>query len=130
MSWFNMKCNMKSAEEADRNAKRVNELNVELTEATNELIKLRNQLADRDSAEAAASVEFDFNAVKVFCVERNTDEKGRPVTIVGFLLPTEVLENGVVTNKDTAKEWHLYCNQQRHEELVVQFQRFKRGVNK
>ena len=124
--WFNIKAQLKSMEEfADRNARRANELDVELQEARNELIQLRKKLAERDAEEGMCSFEFDFKAVKAFSIERNIHE-GRPVTIIGYLVPTEEVKDGVITNTDKIREWYLYCNVHKHEALVQAFREARR----
>lgn len=68
-----------------------------------------------------SSVSFDFNAVKVFAVERNINN-GRPCTIVGYLLPEpSVTEDGGVITKDVVREWYIYTNAENHEKLVEAF---------
>lgn len=121
MIWFNLRAQLRAANEfADRNARRVNELEVELTIANNELIALRRKLADRDAEETKADFAFDFNSVNAFSVERNIHD-GRPCTIIGYLLPAEEVKDGTITNSDKVREWHLFCSIDQHKALVKAF---------
>lgn len=100
--------------------KRVNELEAEVKAFQKTLEKINTEVP-------SSTFAFDFDAVKVFSIERNFGEN-RPVTIIGYLLPepTVTEENGVVT-KDTVREWYLYCDQKQHETLVEKFNNRKGG---
>lgn len=100
MSWFNLRAQLRAA--------------------NNELITLRRKLADCDAEEMKADFVFDFNTVNAFSVERNVHE-GRPCTIIGYLLPTEEVKDGTITNSDKVREWCLYCSIDQHKALVKAF---------
>ena len=70
-----------------------------------------------------ADFVFNFNAVKVFSVERNW-HNDRPCTIVGYVLqePVTITEDNVTT-KDVVREWYLYCSKEQHAKLVEQFKK-------
>ena len=76
-----------------------------------------------------ASVAVDWDAMKVFSVERMWDN-GLPKTILGYMLSEPVVttegENEQrVTNKDIVREWTLYCSADKHEQLVKEFTAWK-----
>jgi hypothetical protein len=78
-----------------------------------------------------ASVAVDWDAMKVFSVERMWDN-GLPKTILGYMLSEPVVttegENEQrVTNKDIVREWTLYCSAAKHEELVKEFNQYLKG---
>lgn len=70
-----------------------------------------------------ADFVFNFNAVKVFSVERNW-HNDRPCTIVGYVLqePVTITEDNLTT-KDVVREWYLYCSKEQHAKLVEQFKK-------
>lgn len=101
--------------------KEVSELNDKLKNASVQLDAFKKTL-DRINADVpASSFMFDFDRIQVFSIERNFNDN-RPVTIIGYLLPEPVTteENGVII-KDVVREWYLYCNQEQHEKLIVEF---------
>lgn len=121
MGWFGMKDRLKSLQDfADRNSRRVNELDTELQNAREWIRRLQAELDQHKSVEHTASFAFDFKAVKVFSIERNSHDE-RPCTVIGYLLPTEEIKNDSVINSDKVREWYLYCSMQQHEQLVKQF---------
>jgi hypothetical protein len=74
---------------------------------------------------ANASVAIDWDAMKVFSVERLW-ENGLPKTILGYMLSEPVIttegENEQrITYKDIVREWTLYCSAEKHEGLVKEF---------
>ena len=76
-----------------------------------------------------ASVSIDWDAMKVFSVERMWDN-GLPKTVLGYMLSEPVIttegENEQrVTYKDIVREWTLYCSAEKHEELVKEFVEWK-----
>jgi regulator of replication initiation timing len=76
-----------------------------------------------------ASVAIDWDAMKVFSVERMW-ENGLPKTVLGYMLSEPVIttegENEQrVTYKDIVREWTLYCSATKHEELVKEFNAWK-----
>ncbi len=76
-----------------------------------------------------ASVAIDWDAMKVFSVERMW-ENGLPKTVLGYMLSEPVIttegENEQrVTYKDIVREWTLYCSATKHEELVKEFTAWK-----
>lgn len=83
------------------------------------------ELADLVNGQVvSAPVHFDFKNMKAFSVERNVNN-GKPCTIIGYLLQEPVLSSDgeMIVQKDIVKEWYLYCNDERHAELVEQFKR-------
>jgi len=77
-----------------------------------------------------ASVAIDWDAMKVFSVERVWDN-GIPKTILGYMLSEPAVhtegEGGEprVTYKDIVREWNLYCSAEKHEQLVKEFNEWK-----
>ena len=126
MSWFS-RINPVDVVEKNR---RISELERELeryTEALKnerEAIELyKKKLTDTVRSE---NFEFDFNAVKVFSVERNFKDN-MPCTIIGYLLPEPVVfTEGETSTKDVVREWYLYCDSVQHEKIIEQFKASKK----
>jgi hypothetical protein len=78
----------------------------------------------RNEEMATASFATDWDAMKVFSVERNFS--GEPTTILGYMLsePATHTEEQV-TYKDVVREWTLHCSPAKHEELVKEFNEWK-----
>ena len=77
----------------------------------------------------SASFAIDWDAMKVFSVERMWDN-GIPKTILGYMLSEPMVTTsgeGVerVTEKEIVREWTLYCSAEKHEELVKEFNAWK-----
>lgn len=104
---------------AEKN-RRIEELEKELKRYADALGEERKKLEEINSAALSATFCFDFNAVQVFSVERNTD-KGYPRTIIGYLLPEPVNLDGTVATKNSVKEWYFHCDEKQHEALVKAF---------
>ena len=83
---------------------------------------------------ANASFAIDWDAMKVFSVERNWDN-GLPYTILGYMLSEPAIhtegEGGEprITYKDVVREWTLYCSAEKHEQLVKEFNEWKDKKN-
>lgn len=78
-----------------------------------------------ESEMANASFAIDWEAMKVFSVERMW-ENGLPKTVLGYMLSEPVVvTEGEVTTKDVVREWTLYCSAEKHEELVKEFNEWK-----
>lgn len=72
-----------------------------------------------------ASFAIDWDAMKVFSVERNW-QNGIPYTILGYMLSEPAVHTEeTVTYKDVVREWTLYCSAAKHEELVKEFTAWK-----
>lgn len=126
MFGFNMKVKAQlesMTQFAKKTSSQVNRLNVELTEARNELIAVRARekaaLAMIDTfadMQTQASFACDFKKMHAFAIERNY-HGGKPCTIVGYV-------KEIVTDRGSETkvcEWYLYCSLERHEELVNEF---------
>lgn len=97
----------------------------------NENLKYANEAYKKrlEGEMASASFSVDWEAMKVFSVERMW-ENGLPKTILGYMLSEPVVTTsgeGVerVTEKDVVREWTLYCSIEKHEDLVKQFNAWK-----
>ena len=88
-----------------------------------EVDQLQKRLNTAYTETGDADFVFNFNAVKVFSVERNW-HNDRPCTIVGYVLqePVTITEDNVTT-KDVVREWYLYCSKEQHAKLVEQFKK-------
>ena len=79
---------------------------------------------------STASFAIDWDAMKVFSVERNW-KNGIPYTILGYMLSEPAVhtegEDGEprITYKDLVREWTLYCSADKHEELIKEFNEWK-----
>lgn len=104
-------------------------LKVECDDLRRENIRLK---ADNDAYRtrltgdmAAASFSIDWDAMKVFSVERNWNN-GCPTTILGYMLTEPAVHTeGAVTYKDVVREWTLHCSAEKHETLVAEFNAWK-----
>lgn len=81
-----------------------------------------------ESEMANASYAIDWDAMKVFSIERMW-ENGLPKTILGYILSEPIVttegDDQRVTTKDVVREWTLYCSAEKHEELVKEFVEWK-----
>lgn len=72
----------------------------------------------RDLYQAAFDCELDFNAMRAFSIEREEDEDGDRVTIIGYLSAKGGEDSWYLSNISDAK----------HQELVEQFRQSRPGV--
>jgi hypothetical protein len=100
-------------------------LKLELEEVKKELREANKVIASVNTELTSAEPVIDWSIMNVFSVERMASNN-RPATILGYLLPEPVVTTeGAVTTKDVVREWTLYCNEARHQELVDQFKAYK-----
>ena len=105
--------------------KRLKEENERLREQVETHKKEVERLLDMiNGAVVSAEAHFDFKNMRVFSVERNANNN-RPCTIIGYLLKEPVLSSDgeMIVEKDVVREWYLYCNEERHQQLVDQFKK-------
>lgn len=119
MVWPFDKAPVVSSEMRDRIA----ELKLQLAEANAKLQAYEDETTK-------ASVEIDFNQMRVFSIERNFCND-RPCTIVGYYMNDPVIsaDGEMIVNRDKVKEWTLYCDAARHQELVKEFKKWKTEQN-
>lgn len=94
--------------------------------------ELRAKLSDADefigqfnNEVEAATPLIDFDNLRVFSIERLIDNN-RPTTVIGYWKAEPVVVGDeVVGSKDKVSQWYLFCNNERHEELVTQFKEWK-----
>lgn len=108
-------------------------VNIEDLKKENEALKYANEAYKKrlESEMASASVSIDWDAMKVFSIERLWDN-GLPKTILGYMLSepvvtTEGEHEQRVTYKDIVREWTLYCSAEKHEQLVKEFNLYLKG---
>lgn len=101
------------------------ELRVEKAKLESRIQSLERLLKSYESDVTKAKVVINFDEIRVFSIERLIHNNA-PCTIVGFLREEKTSEEGKFIVKDTTKEWYLYCNENRHEELVNDFNEWKR----
>lgn len=101
------------------------ELRVEKAKLESRIQSLERLLKSYESDVTKAKVVINFDEIRVFSIERLIHNNA-PCTIVGFLREEKTSEEGKFIVKDTTKEWYLYCNESRHEELVNDFNEWKR----
>lgn len=75
---------------------------------------LKQQLDHVVKAASDEEVTIDFEATKVFIIERNIHQD-EPCTIVSYMLD----------GNSTMQESYLYCSPRRHKELIQKFEDFK-----
>jgi hypothetical protein len=75
---------------------------------------------------AKATPCIDFDIMRVFSIERNPGN-GLACTMIGYYMNEPVISSDgeMIVNRDVVKEWTLYCNTERHEELIKQFIEWK-----
>ena len=103
----------------------LNKENDKLKEENERLQKEVNRLLNLiNGSIASAEAYFDFKNMRVFSVERNGHDN-KPCTIIGYLLREPVLSSDgeMIVEKDVVREWYLYCNEERHQQLVDQFKK-------
>lgn len=84
------------------------------------LLAPRQEIRDSEFA-------VDWDLIRAFAVERNLDDNGQAITVIGYHLDqTTTIENAVTTTTQV-REWYLYCNQTTHDRLVREF-REHRGL--
>ena len=105
------------------------ELRVEKAKLESRIQSLERLLKSYESDVTKAKVVINFDEIRVFSIERIIHNNA-PCTIVGFLREEKTSEEGKFIVKDTTKEWYLYCNENRHEELVNEFNEWKRANRK
>lgn len=120
--WFSKPNNTEVAELRNR----IRDLELELVRKDNSLTEANARLRNIEDATTKASVVIDFDTMRVFSIERNISSN-RPYTIIGYYMSEPVLSSDgeMIVNRDDVKEWTLYCNEHRHEELVRAFKGWK-----
>lgn len=124
MSWFD-KVTLAEKKILFEKNRRIDDLEREVQRYSEVLQQERNNFENFkksiDDAARSSSFSFDFNSVKAFSVERNTAD-GKPVTIIGYLLPEPVVvTDSETTTKDIVRERCLHCDEKQHEAIVKAF---------
>jgi hypothetical protein len=74
---------------------------------------------------STAPFAIDWDAMKVFSIERNW-QNGIPYTILGYMLSEPAVHTEEqVTYKDVVREWTLYCSATEHARLINEFNEWK-----
>lgn len=84
------------------------------TEETN---KVASMIDNIERQTINASVEIDFQNMDVFCVERAI-RLNKPRTVIGHWV--------IVDGCTKTCEWHLFCNIDTHERLILEFKEHKK----
>ena len=108
----------------------INDLEEENSKLKQQLKNLEQVLAEVNSNLTAAKPVLDFDLMRVFSIERHVNNN-KPCTIVGFFEKEPVMSSDgeMIITKDVHKEWYLYCNNERHAELVEEFKQWKTKQN-
>ena len=110
------------------------DMKVRMEELESEVKNLKHQISEYDTLIASINSDLtkatpilDFDLMRVFSIERHVNGN-KPCTIVGFFEQEPVLSSDgeMIVTKDVHKEWYLYCNNERHEELVNKFVSWKK----
>lgn len=120
-------CKKNEAEKQDQNLEEEHsKLLREHEELQSKYKSLEQHLANINSDLRKAKPMIDFDNMRVFSIERMV-HNNVPTTILGYFLAEPVLSSDgeMIVMKDIVKEWYLYCNNERHEELVAEFQKWK-----
>lgn len=108
---------------------KMSDLKVQIRELELENEELKSQvkgmqaLIDQANNELTnATPHIDFDAMRVFSIERVANNN-KPCTIIGYYMNEPIVSSDgeMVVDRDVVKEWNLYCNAERHEELVQKF---------
>ena len=83
---------------------------------------LKATLKDINEGTYNSTFAIDFNAIKVFSIERTTTTNNYPKTVIGYLLPEGSPEKGYF---EQVREWGLSCSEEQHEKLVAEFNKHK-----
>ena len=88
-----------------------------------QLEALNRTIADNKAA-AATTFAVDFSTLGAFSVERII-KHGVASTVIGYIVRDTTYNTAALetTHKTEVREWTLYCNQDRHEELVKEFKK-------
>lgn len=102
------------------------ELKAENVKLKSRVEGLENMLEEINSEITAAKPILDFDTMRIFSIERHVNNN-KPCTIIGFWVKEPVLSSDgeMIVEKDAHKEWYLYCNTERHTELVNDFVAWK-----
>ena len=104
-------------------SKTIDELNAQIKQMREDADK------EKESDLQTSTFALDFNIMRVFAIERNI-HNGDVCTIVGHFISEPVaFTDGNVAAKEVTREWYMYCSQEQHENLVKEFEAYKK-VNK
>ena len=95
--------------------KEIERLSKELSVVTEKYNTLERQINDKSRDQ---NVSVDFDVLKVFSIERSRMDDNAPLTIIGYV--EKIAENVFI------KEWYLHINENRHEQLVNEFNVWKK----
>lgn len=108
---------------------KLNKIGKDIDELIEENEKLKKELNVFNNDIAACTPMIDFDNMRVCSIERLVYNE-RPATIIGHYMYEPIIENSVVVGeREKLKEWTLYCNNERHEELVKEFKAWKAKQN-
>ena len=114
---FNFKCKQKDVEVKSNTEEELERLVAVIERKDAEIKALKDLMSNTITA---STFVFDFDAVKVFSVERMLRD-GAPCTIIGYMNKEESIVDGNKVTNEKVKEWYYYCNQDQHENIVKEF---------
>jgi hypothetical protein len=101
----------------------------------NEVLKtevegLKKVISDINKAIQSSEFSVDFEEMNAFSIERFVNNNN-PCTLIGYFIDEPVVvDEKMVGSKKVLNQWYLYCTQERHSELVVQFNAYMKGKKK
>lgn len=113
----------------------ISDLRLKVAEVEKENAVLQRQLKNAHDDLALIASEsknatpyIDFDIMRVFSIERNNEGRA-PCTMLGYYMNDPVMSSDgeMLINRDVVKEWTLFCNTDRHEELVSKFIEWKKS---
>jgi hypothetical protein len=118
MLWFKDKLNT----EVDNTVATLEELKRENEELKARVKGFENILADVNSELTKAKPVLDFDTMRIFSIERMANDN-KPCTVIGYFIdePVTNSEGTTIMHRDVVHQWYLYCNNERHEEIVANF---------
>lgn len=112
-----------------KHSKRIDDLEKENDKIRTELRAAKQLIESVNNDITAATPMIDFDIMRVCSIERLVYNE-KPATIIGHIMYEPIIENNVlVGEREKLKEWTLYCNNDRHEDLVKQFKEWKAEQN-
>lgn len=106
--------------------KELDDLKAENAELKARVAGFEKILAEVNSDLTKAKPVLDFDSMRIFSIERMANDN-KPCTVVGYFIAEPVLSSDgeMIVQKDVVHQWYLYCNNERHEELVNDFKAWK-----
>ena len=95
-----------------------------------EVNQLKKVIENVNNAIQSSEFSVDFAEMNAFSIERFVNNNN-PCTLIGYFIDEPVVVDGkMMGSNKVLNQWYLYCTQERHSELVVQFNAYMKGKKK